>query len=107
MIGVQSKKVFSPQEFLEIMTGKTFIINSDNDIEYIHKILKQEGIEDEEYPIYDYPVDKIDVILDAETYVVLVDCLVWDESCDQFKHEYRWFECGDDFEGKEEEVNNI
>lgn len=105
MSDIMSTKIYSPSEFVEIMTGRSYIMTGDNDVEAIHRMLKNEGVEDEEYPIFDYPLDEIDEIMEADTYVVLVDCLVLDDDEINFRHEYRWFECGDDFEGKEQEYN--
>ena len=36
---VKSDYFLSPQEYLEIVTGKTFIISGDNDCEYIERQL--------------------------------------------------------------------
>ena len=41
---VKSDYFLSPQEYLEIVTGKTFIISGNNDCEFIERQLEKEGL---------------------------------------------------------------
>lgn len=93
---VKSKKIYSPQSYLMAVLDKCFIIRGDNDIEEIEAILK-----DYERGFWNYPLSEIDHIVENDLNVVLVDCMVYDETEKEFKHEYRWFEVPEWF--KEEE----
>ena len=82
-----SRKLWSPQEFVEAFTGKRYLIDGDNDSISIHNILAEHG-----YPnLWDYMLDEMDKIPDNVHSGVLVDCLIWNESQGQFNHSYRWF----------------
>ena len=92
---VLSKTIFSPQTFLEIVTGNCYLCNADNDIEFIHNILIQEGYEDDDScTVWDYPLDEIDEIVENQCDVVLVECCYFDDN-DILQKEYRWFEVPD------------
>lgn len=97
---VLSKRLWTPQTFLERITDKCYIINGDNDIEFIHDVLIGEGFEDDDLPIWDYPLDEIDEIVENDVDVVLVECCYFDDD-DKLQREYRWFEvpdgCEEDF----------
>lgn len=93
---VKSEKIYSPQSYLEAVTGKCYIIRGVNDIETIEIIL-----EDYDLELWNYPLSEIDHIVENRLDVVLVDCMVVNEETDEFEHEYRWFEVPEDF--KEEE----
>ena len=99
---VATNKLYSPQEFVEVLTGKYYIIDGDNDIENIHALLIHEGIESEESPLWDYPLNEIAHIVENDINVVLVEVAVWNEETGHFEHELRWFEipadCVVDFE---------
>lgn len=84
---VVEERIFSPQEYLELVTGKCYITRSENDVEFIENILQQEGLE-----LWTYPLPEIDHIVENELDVVLVDCLVWDKTKFEFEHVYRWCE---------------
>ena len=45
---VLSNKLWTPQTFLEVITDKCYIINGDNDAEFIHDVLRGEGFEDDD-----------------------------------------------------------
>lgn len=89
---VKSEQIYSPQNYLEAVTGNCYIIRGDNDIEEIEKILKYD------YDLWNYPLSEIDHIVENELNVVLVDCMVWDDNASEYRHEYRWFEVPDNFE---------
>lgn len=98
---VLSKKLWTPQTFLEVITDKCYIINGDNDAEFIHDVLRGEGFEDDDCcTVWDYPLDEIDEIVENDVDVVLVECCYFDDN-DKLQHEYRWFEvpdgCEEDF----------
>lgn len=98
---VLSKDIYSPQNFLEVITGKCFIIDGEDDIDLIHSILIQEKYEDDDCcTVWDYPLDEIDEALENDRDVVLVDCMVVNPKTDRFEHLYRWFEVPDGCEGK-------
>lgn len=98
---VTTNKLYSPQEFVEVLTGKCYIFRSDDDIEEIHDLLRENGLENEEYPLWDYSLDAIEHIVEHDIPVVLVDVMISNPDGD-FEHELRWFEipaeCVVDFE---------
>jgi hypothetical protein len=93
---VKSEQIYSPQNYLEAVTGECYIIRGDDDIAEIETIL-----EDYDYSLWSYPLSEIDHIVENELNVVLVDCMVYNEEKKEFEHVHRWFEVPDDF--KEEE----
>ncbi len=95
---VKSEKIYSPQTYLEGVTDNCYVINGDNDIEVIEKILYQNG-----YELWNYPLSEIDHIVANELDVVLVDCMIYNENTCEYEHEYRWFEVPEGFEEEEEE----
>ena len=93
---VKSERIYSPQNYLEIITDKCYIINGEDDIEFIQGVLANEGFE-----LWDYAMSEIDHIVENNLNVVLVDCMVVNEETDEFEHQYRWFEVPEDFKEKE------
>lgn len=93
---VKSERVYSPQNYLEAVTGNCYIINGDNDIELIENIL-----EEQDYCLWSYALTEIDHIVENKLDVVLVDCMVYNEEINEFEHVYRWFEVPEDFEEEE------
>ena len=98
---VVTNKLYSPQEFVEVLTGKYYIFNGTNDIDDIHIFLYENGIETAEQQLWDYPLNEIDHIVENDLPVVLVSVLVEDDD-GELKQELRWFEipaeCVVDFE---------
>lgn len=98
---VATNKIYIPSQFVEVLTGKYYIFDGDNDIDEIHELLRQNGIESGENPLWDYPLNEIEHIVENGINVVLVNVMVENENGD-LKHEYRWFEipadCVEDFE---------
>lgn len=90
---VKSEKIYSPQQYLEAITDKYYIIRGEDDITFIQGALAQDG-----FDLWDYPMSEIDHIVENGLDVVLVDCMVVNEETDQFEHQYRWFEVPEDFE---------
>ena len=107
---VKSNKVYSPQNFVEALTGQCYIFDGHNVIEQIHSLLRKHGYEDDECEtLWDYPLDEIEVIVDAKTPVVLVDVSGFDDN-DEWVVEYRWFEVHTDScldEPNQESINDI
>lgn len=95
---VKSEKIYSPQTYLEGVTGNCYVINGDNDIELIEKLLYQNG-----YELWNYPMSEIDHIVANELDVVLVDCMIYNNELGEFEHVYRWFEVPEGFEEEDEE----
>lgn len=88
---VKSKKIYSPQNYLELITGKTYIISGDNDIELIEKILEKEG-----YCLWNYSLNEVEHLIESEIPVVFVDCMIYNPNKEEYEHEVRFFEV--DFE---------
>ena len=93
---VKSERIYSPQQYLEAVTNKYYVIRGEDDISFIHGVLVHENLE-----FWDYPMSEIDHIVENNLNVVLVDCMAVNEDTNQFEHEYRWFEVPENF--KEEE----
>lgn len=93
---VKSEKIYSPQNYLEIVTGRCYIISGENDVEFIEKILEEECDS-----MWSYPLSEIDHIVEEGLDVVLVDCMVVNANTERFEHVYRWFEVPEDFTDKE------
>ena len=93
---VISNTVYSPLDFLEIITGKCFLHGGDcDDIDYIHAILSHEGYEDDDCcTVWDYPLTEIDECLANEVDVVLVECSYFNQN-NELKTEYRWIQVPD------------
>lgn len=87
---VKSEKLYSPQTYLELVTGKCYIVDSDDDIEFIENIIKDEDL-------WSYPLSEIEHIVEEEIDVVLVDCMVYNENSHEYEHVLRWFEVPEDF----------
>lgn len=94
---VKSEQIFSPQNYLEAVTGNCYFCNTDDDLELIDNILTQEG-----FKLWDYPLSEIDHIVANNINVVLVDCMVTNPETDQFEHVYRWFEVPENFDAQNE-----
>jgi hypothetical protein len=94
---VKSEKLYSPQNYLESVTGNCYIINGEDDVKFINRVLYENDLD----ILWNYPLSEIDHIVKNNLNVVLVDCMVVNEETDEFEHEYRWFEVPEDF--KEEE----
>lgn len=93
---VKSEQIYSPQAYLEAITGKCYLYNGTYGADFIQNILVAEGYIDE---LWDYPLTEINHIVENNLNVVLVDCSFYYD--DEYIHEYRWFEVPEDF--KEEE----
>ena len=89
-MAVLSKEIYSPQNFLETLTGEGYIIG-DYPIETIYEILIQKNIVDAtDNTVWDYSLDEIDEIVTNNITVILVDVSGFNED-DEWVKEYRWF----------------
>jgi hypothetical protein len=91
-MNVLSDHAWSPQKFVEAITGNTYTIDGDDDVGLVAHLLETNGYSD----LWDYPLSEVEHIIEHGYNVVLVDCLVWSEKKGQFVHEYRWWEVPDD-----------
>ena len=85
---VISNKIWTPQTFLEAVTGQCFIIEGEDDVGLISRLLEENDYGD----LWDYPMNEIDHVVENNYHVVLVDCMVWNEDERQYEHEYRWWQ---------------
>ena len=98
---VMSEKIYSAEEYLESMTGKYFLLNKENTVEEIEKILdKHFG----ERSFWSYPLNEIDHIVENDFNTVLVDVSGhYDET---WQIIYRWFQVPEDFEETTKATSN-
>lgn len=89
---VISNKMYTPSEFVELITGEYYIFSGDNDSVSIRRVLDKHGYED----IWDYMLSEIDHICENQYQVVLVDCMNYNPHDHQFYHSYRWFQVPED-----------
>ena len=89
---VVSNKLWTPQTFVEAITGHCYIFDGDDDVGHIAAILEESGFGD----LWDYSMDEVDHIIEQRHHVVLVDCMVWSEDDGRYGHEYRWWQVPED-----------
>jgi hypothetical protein len=90
---VKSEQIYSPQNYLMEVTDNCYIINGDDDVGLIERILYENG-----FDLWSYPLSEVDHIVENNIDVVLVDCMVYNEETKEYDHEYRWFEVPEGFE---------
>ena len=83
--------VLTPHHYLEIMTGKYFLLNADNQLELVEKILDEQcgnGL------YWSFALDDIDEVIKNGYKVVLVEIANIVMKGDKAEREtiYRWFE---------------
>ena len=93
---VKSEQIYSPQAYLEAVTGKYYIIRGGYPVDDILEILVSEGYDN----LWDFPFTEIDHIVENNHNVVLVDCSFYGGN--EYITEYRWFEVPEDFEEEED-----
>lgn len=86
---VVSEELYSPQNYLEMITGNTYFISGDNDVEFIEHILEQNKL-----CLWSYPLSEIDYIVSNNLRVVLVECMIY--SNNEYVKVLRWFEVPDE-----------
>ena len=90
---VKSEQIYSPQSYLEVITGKCYFMRHNEwPVDFIQEVLVSEGHTDD---LWDYPLTEIDHIVENNLNVVLVDCSRYEG--DEYVNEYRWFEVPEDF----------
>lgn len=88
-MAVLSKEIYSPQNFVEIVTGNYYSFRNDTTIlEEIQVLLDINGFEG----LWSYPLTEIDHIVENKINVVLVDVSDYDIKSGNWITEYRWFE---------------
>ena len=103
MANVKSNEIYSPQNYVEAVTGTCYFFKYNmHPAEEIQYLLKND--EWDYYELWDYPLTEIDHIVENDLNVVLVDCSHYEG--DMYVNEYRWFEVpegfGEDDEDEEE-----
>ncbi len=94
---IKSQKIFSPQKYLDAMTGYCYILHDKYDVvNEIHSILKKHKIETTDRKIADFPFEDIKQVVASNVDVVLVD-ISWYGPDDVWENKYRWFEVTEDF----------
>ena len=88
---VQTCQIYSPQTFVEKLTGYCYGFDQDDTVNEIHSLLRKHGIETDTSPLFDYPLDEIEEVVANEVEVVLVDTTYINSNCEMI-NEYRWFE---------------
>ena len=83
----------TPQEYLEIVTGKVYFVNADNQVEMVEKIIESEG-----FSLWSYPLSELSHIVENNLRVVLVECV--NVTDDGLKKSYRFFEVPDSVTSK-------
>lgn len=84
-------EVYTPQEYLERVTGNCYIVRGDDDAAEISRITKDFGLD-----LWDYPLSELEHIVENKLNVVLVECLYWEETGKEYRKRYRWFELPDE-----------
>ena len=88
-MAVLSKEVYSPQNFVETLTGKRYFFNTEQSIlEQVYNFLFLNGF----INLWDYPLTEISHIVENNLDVVLVDVSDFDDNKNIWVKEYRWFE---------------
>lgn len=84
-------KVISPQNYLQLVTNKCFIVNGDDQLRQVEEILAQEGYDN----LWNYPLNEMDEIMlhncEDGTRYVLVEISNINSKYEQ-EMLYRWFE---------------
>ena len=88
---VLSEEIYSPQDFVEILTGKYYIFNIEKSI--LEQIYHFFAINDITYlDLKHYPLTEINHIVKNNLDVVLVDVSDFNTNKDKWEEKYYWFE---------------
>lgn len=88
--------ILTPQQYLEMMTGKYFCLDADNQFEAVENILDGEFGEG---AYWSFALDSIDEVMESSHKVILVEIvniIIHNDKAEQEKL-YRWFEVPDDW----------
>ena len=88
---VVADKVYTPQMFIEALTGKNEFFLGKDPLSQIHCILKKEGFEKEGQEMMNYPMDEIEHLICEDHNVVLVDVSGFYLDGGWEQH-FRWFD---------------
>lgn len=86
---IASKEIFSPQAYVEMLTGKCYIGNAIRNgyvVSDIQKLLRMNNITDKR----SFALNDIEKAISAGKPVVLVDCMYYKGNT--LYNEYRWFQ---------------
>lgn len=93
-MAVLSKEIYSPQNYIQAVTGNYYIFRNDTTVyKEIQTLLDLNGFEN----LWDYPLTEINHIVENKINVVLVDVSDYDVKTGNWIKEYRWFEVPEDF----------
>lgn len=93
-MAVLSKDIYSPQGYIEAVTGNYYIFRNDTTrLEEIKTLLCLNCLEN----LWDYPLTEIEHIVENKINVVLVDVSDYDVKGGNWVKEYRWFEVPENF----------
>lgn len=82
-------QILSPQAFLDLITDKCYIVEGDDDRQFINLALAKNGYEN----LWNCSLADISDYY-TNYNLVLVDCLYWDGI--SYEHDYRWWQVPDD-----------
>ena len=89
---IKSDKIYSPQRFLEAVTGKTYTLSYDKPlVPQIEEILIHHR-----KPYNSYPLEDAQKALNKQGNIVLVSCSDMNEKL-EFEEKYRWFKVDEKF----------
>ena len=91
-IMIKSNKIYSPQRFLEAVTGKIYILNYNKPI--VPQI--EQVLINHKKPYSSYPLEDAQKALNKQGNIVLVSCTDMNEKL-EFEEKYRWFKVSKDF----------
>lgn len=92
-MSVKSTKVYTPQQYVEAMTGLCFYFEQDDTVAEIQEKLDKHCL----HSLWNYPLTEIDHIVENKLDVVLVDVSGFYNGF-EIVPKYRWFEVPADFE---------
>lgn len=88
-MAVLSKEIYSPQNFLETLTGNCYFFNIEKSIlAQVYHLLFVNGF----INLGNYSLTEIDHIVENDFDVVLVDVSDFDDEKNKWIKEFRWFE---------------
>lgn len=88
---IVSDSTFTPQAFVEMVTGNYYTTDLIDDAAWVRNRLNQNGISAKSYSL-----TETDKVIGKDVFVVLVNCLAYDKDNDTYTHKMRWFEIPQD-----------